>query len=89
MNAIQNRNLTGESPGSGRVSLTWSLLESDPRNPTFFVEHMVNGTWRFPTDVETIGLTHFVVTLDTEGPQQFRIIATDGSPSETVVVDPS
>jgi hypothetical protein len=88
MNAIQSRNLIGQSRNDGHISITWSLLDSDPPDPTFFLEHMVNGTWRFSTDVVTVDPTTFEVTIEAEVPQQFRIIATDGSPSETVIVDP-
>ncbi|MEE2753498.1 MAG: hypothetical protein VX910_05905 [Candidatus Latescibacterota bacterium] len=89
MNAIQSRNLIGQLSNDNRISITWSLLDSDPPDPTFFLEHMVNGTWRFPTDVVTVDPTTFEVMIETDIPQQFRIIATDGSPSETVTVGPS
>lgn len=89
MNAIQSRNLIGQLSSDSRISITWSLLDSDPPNPTFFLEHMVNGTWRFPTDVVTVDPTTFEVMIEAKVPQQFRIIATDGSPSETVIVGPS
>ena len=85
---IQNRQLAGSREENGRIRLTWSRLDTDPETPTFFVEHMVNGTWRFPSDVTQIDATTVEVGIDADGPQQFRIIATDGSPSETLVVDP-
>lgn len=85
---IQNRQLSGAHE-DGRIRLTWSLLDADPPNPTFFVEHMVGGTWRFPSDVKMVDTTTAELALDAEGPQQFRIIAPDGSPSETVIVDPA
>ncbi len=89
MQPIQNRRLEVASLGNGRIRLSWSPLESDPANAAFFVEHMVGGTWRFPSDVTTIDATTVEIGLDVTGSQQFRVIAPDGTPSETATVDVS
>ena len=47
---------------------------------------MVNGTWRFPIEEPAVGTTT-EFTVDAKGPQQFRVIAPDGTPSETATVD--
>ena len=86
---IQNRQLACDRKGEGRIHLSWSLLESDPPDSTFFLEHMVHGTWRFPNDVTTVDATTFELTVEGEGPQQYRVIGPDGSPSETLIVDPA
>jgi hypothetical protein len=88
MPAIQDRRLLALPRGNGRVFLSWRLLKSDPPNATFFIEHMLNGTWRFPTDEAVVDSTTSTITIDAEGPQQFRVIAPDGTPSETATVDP-
>lgn len=89
MPAIQNRHLLALPRGNGDVLLSWRLLPSDPANAAFFLEHMVNGTWRFPTDEAVVDSTTIRFPVDAEGPQQFRVIAPDGTPSETATVDPS
>ncbi len=89
MPAIQDRKLIALPRGKGRVFLSWRLLKSDPANAAFFVEHMVSGTWRFPTDVAVTDSTTVEIEVEVEGPQRFRIIAPDGTPSETATVDPS
>jgi len=50
---------------------------------------MVKGTWRFPTDAAVVDSTTIEFEVKAEGPQQFRIIAPDGTPSETATVDPA
>ena len=89
MPAIQDRRLIALPRGKGRVFLSWRLLKSDPGSATFFVEQMLNGTWRFPADVAVADSTTIEFEADGEGPQQFRIIAPDGTPSETATCDPS
>jgi hypothetical protein len=84
---IQERNLSGASNETGGIRLTWNLLASDPPDATFFLEHMVNGTWRFPADVTSVDATTFDVVLEGGGSQQLRIIAPDGTPSETLNIN--
>ena len=86
MPPIQDRKLVALPRGNGSVFLSWRLLKSDPTNATFFVEHMVNGTWRFPTDVAVVDSTTIEFEVNAEGSQQFRIIAPDGTPSETAAI---
>jgi hypothetical protein len=86
MPAIQNRELTAASKDDGHVVLSWKLLPSEDSDTAFFVEYMANGTWRFPTEEPAIG-TSAEFTLDAKGPQQFRVIAPDGTPSETAAID--
>ncbi|HAA74743.1 TPA: hypothetical protein DCE37_06465 [Candidatus Latescibacteria bacterium] len=89
MPAIQNRHVVALPRGNKEVFLSWRLLKTDPANAAFFVEHMVNGTWRFPTDEAVVDATTIQFPVDDSGPQQFRIIAPDGTPSETATVDPT
>jgi len=89
MPPIQDRKLVALPRGNRRVFLSWRLLKSDPANAAFFVEHMVKGTWRFPTDAAVVDSTTIEFEVKAEGPQQFRIIAPDGTPSETATVDPA
>ena len=86
MPAIQNRELTATSKGEGHVALTWQLLESEAPDTAFFIEFMANGTWRFPTEETAVG-TAAEFKVEAKGPQQFRVIAPDGTPSETATVD--
>ncbi len=86
MPAIQNRELTAISKGEGHVALTWQLLESETPDTAFFIENMVNGTWCFPTEEPAVG-TAVEFTVEAKGPQQFRVIAPNGTPSETATVD--
>lgn len=89
MKPIQNRELKSQTTGDGKVRITWSTVDGDPPEATFFLEHMVGGTWRFPTDVEQIDTTTFELTVPSDEPQQYRIISPDGTPSETLVIDAS
>ncbi len=89
MPAIQDRKLLALPRGNNQVFLSWRLLKTDPPGATFFIEHMVNGTWRFPTDIAVVDSTTITFDIDAPGPQQFRVIAPDGTPSETATVDPS
>jgi hypothetical protein len=69
------------------VYLSWRLLPSDPASAAFYIEHLVNGTWRFPTDAVVVDSTTISFYIDASGPQKFRVIAHDGTPSETATVD--
>jgi len=88
MPPIQHRHLLALPRGNRNVFLSWRLLNNDAPDAPFFIERMVNGTWRFDVGDPFIDSTTALLECPDDGEQQYRIVAADGTPSETVFVDP-
>lgn len=86
MPPIQHRHLLALPRGDGNVFLSWRLLPTDPPDAPFFIERMVKGTWRFDVGDAITESTNCRLSCPDGGEQQYRVVAVDGTPSETVTV---
>jgi len=85
----QHRYLVALPRGEGKVFLSWRLLPADRLDMPFHIGRRRgrDDKWQRVTSEPILDSTNFVDMTPESGEYQYRIIAADGTPSETVEVD--
>ena len=83
----QHRYLVALPRGDRQVFLSWRLLSSDAPDTPFHVERRTNGDWQRVTPDPVLDSTNFLDLAPDAGACTYRVLALDGTQSETVDVD--